>query len=418
MRNIRPLLVVSVAASLLVSACQVADNQPAVDSSAATVVVDEQQSEQELARWKVTGNSRRDTNTAISALQLGKSVAARKLLLSATQHSRPDSRASALLKQIDTSPYILFGEIFFEYTVKSGEFLSTISKRYLDDPLLFFALARYNGIENPSKINAGMKLRIPGERPEEKPEDSNADSVVSSEQAADMIDEQVTDDVDAQVASGVDEQAADDFGEPSTEMKQTEEVESEFVSDDESPAMSTLQAFYESRKYQELLDSAEPFPEDENEIQWIEDSAMTLSLGQEREGDYEAALATINQGVGLIGARDALVDTLSLLTEKNEANMLLVDALESGSQQQQFEVLKTVEEFHPSVVMENANYSTLSGLLVDQLHKDAMLAYRQQRLAEAIVLWEKVLHLDKDNELATIHKARAENLQKKLKDIN
>jgi tetratricopeptide (TPR) repeat protein len=416
MSKFRPLLAASIAASLLVSACQVADNSSMSEGSA-TGIVNASQSRQEETRWKITGNSRTDTNTAISALQVGKAEEARKLLQSATQQGRVDSRAVSLLKQIDTGPNAFFGENYFEYTVNTGEFLSTISKRFLGDPLLFFALARYNGIENPSRINAGMTIRIPGERPEEgmveADSDSNADSEsdMSSELAVteDSFEEELAGDV------ALDEELLGNVPVDEELGQVTESVE---VVDNALSRILQLQSLYESQDYQMLLDMAQTSPKDEREKFWIEDSALTLSLRQERKGNYPAALATINRGIELIGTYDSLVDSLSLVTDKNEADLLLVEALKGGSSLEQYTLLQRAEEIHPSVSAENDNYTALREQLINQFHKEAMLAFRQQRLAEAIELWEQVLDLDSNNELAIVHKARAENLQKKLKDIN
>jgi tetratricopeptide (TPR) repeat protein len=418
MRKFRPLLATPIAACLLVSACQVADNLPAKETSTPDYV-DTEQSEKEKSRWKITGNSRVDTNTAISALQVGKSVEARRLLMSATGQSRVDSRAISLLKQIDTSPSALFGEDYFEYTVNSGEFLSTISKRFLGDPLLFYALARYNGIENPSRINAGMNLRIPGERPVE--DVAGADSDIGSELSGEPM---VTEDL---VENSQEEPVAEDLAwaeshregpVADTLVEEALVQENEGLTDNSQTRIAQLQSLYESKDYQELLDAAEAFPTDENVKRWIEDSALSLSLTQERRGNYPAALSTINRGIELIGANDVLVDSLSLVTDKNEANLLIVKALKGGSSQQQYAALQRAVELHPSVSTENENFTALSEHLIEQFHKEAMLALRQQKLAEAIELWDQVLHLDSNNELAIVHKARAENLQKKLKDIN
>lgn len=420
MRKFRPLLAASIAASLLLSACQMADNS-SVKEPSATEIANASQSKRDKARWKIRGNSRVDTNTAIRALQVGKAEEARNLLVSATQQRRVDSRAVSLLKQIDTSPSALFGESYFEYTVKKGEFLSTIAKRYLGDPLLFFALARYNDIENPSRINSGTNIRIPGERPEEGLVEVGSESDISDELVVQEdsfeedllgdvpVDDELLGDVPADEKWAADGPGEEEFGRDAKPVA---------VIDSTLSRISQLQSLYEARDYQRLLDMAETSPAEEKEKFWIEDAVLTLSLRQERQGNYPAALATINRGIELIGEYDSLVDSLSLVTDKNEANLLLVEALKGGSSLQQYTLLQRAEKRHPSISYENENFTTLSEQLIHQFHKEAMLAFRQQRLAKSIELWGYVLALDSNNELAIVHKARAENLQKKLKNIN
>ena len=67
-----------------------------------------------------------------------------------------------LLAQIEKDPEVLLGSRSYLYTVKPGENLSGLASRFLGDPLLFYALARYNGLSSPESLSAGKVLRIPG----------------------------------------------------------------------------------------------------------------------------------------------------------------------------------------------------------------------------------------------------------------
>ena len=51
--------------------------------------------------------------------------------------------------------------MIFTVELAKDESLSSIAKTYLADPLLFYALARYNGIALPGKVNAGQVIKIP-----------------------------------------------------------------------------------------------------------------------------------------------------------------------------------------------------------------------------------------------------------------
>jgi len=74
----------------------------------------------------------------------------------------PDSKVGkSLLMQIDEPPESYFPTDSFPVTLKTGESLSTLSETYLHDRFQFYALARYNGIANPSRVQAGQKIRIP-----------------------------------------------------------------------------------------------------------------------------------------------------------------------------------------------------------------------------------------------------------------
>jgi hypothetical protein len=77
-----------------------------------------------------------------------------------------------LLRQIETDPKVLLGEQNYLYRVKPGETLSVLSDRFLGDPLMFYALARYNNIYAPDDTPAGRMLLIPGvpKKPVAKPQ--------------------------------------------------------------------------------------------------------------------------------------------------------------------------------------------------------------------------------------------------------
>ncbi len=73
-----------------------------------------------------------------------------------------DPRSKSLLKQIDTDPKQLLGEQNFPYTIKAGETLSMLAERFLGDKFLFYALARYNGIDAPRSAEVGRTIMVPG----------------------------------------------------------------------------------------------------------------------------------------------------------------------------------------------------------------------------------------------------------------
>ena len=82
--------------------------------------------------------------------------------------SNPDSPLAQLfMRQITEDPGTYFFGLLknkesYSYTVAQGETLSTIARSRLNDPNLFYVLARYNSIGQPNKLHAGQKITIPG----------------------------------------------------------------------------------------------------------------------------------------------------------------------------------------------------------------------------------------------------------------
>ena len=105
---------------------------------------------------------RASASHAIELLNTGQRDAARGELVAVLAAQPRNAGARRLLDQIDKDPVVLLGARSYPYRVKAGESLSALSERFLGDPLLFYALARYNGIEAPNAMGAGQLLRIPG----------------------------------------------------------------------------------------------------------------------------------------------------------------------------------------------------------------------------------------------------------------
>jgi len=108
-----------------------------------------------------------DLSLALGLLYKGDAVGARKLLVRVLKSRPGDGTAASLLRQIDTAPEALLGTESFAYTTHPDDSLSSLAERFLGDPVLFYALARYNHIETPGALEPGRVLRIPGH---EKPE--------------------------------------------------------------------------------------------------------------------------------------------------------------------------------------------------------------------------------------------------------
>lgn len=99
---------------------------------------------------------------AIELLNRGEAARARKILIAVLDKQPGDPIARSLVKQIDTDPQTLLGTRNFSYTLRPDDTLSALAQRFLGDPMLFYALARYNGIAAPGTIEPGRTIQIPG----------------------------------------------------------------------------------------------------------------------------------------------------------------------------------------------------------------------------------------------------------------
>jgi LysM repeat protein len=110
---------------------------------------------------------------AIALLNEGNPVKARKLLVDALEAQPGDMMARSLIKQIDTDPKQLLGYDNYRYTVKEGETMSSLAQKFLGDPMMAYALSRYNGLATPLAVQAGQSVLIPG-KPKPAPQAKKA----------------------------------------------------------------------------------------------------------------------------------------------------------------------------------------------------------------------------------------------------
>ena len=99
---------------------------------------------------------------AVEFLNRGDEAHARVELVQALADQPAHAAARSLLGQIDVSPKTLLGEQSYAYVVKPGDTISGLADRLLGDRLMFYALAKYNGLKTPTDLAVGRVLRIPG----------------------------------------------------------------------------------------------------------------------------------------------------------------------------------------------------------------------------------------------------------------
>ncbi|MDP3747875.1 MAG: LysM domain-containing protein [Phenylobacterium sp.] len=106
--------------------------------------------------------ARERQNRAVELLGTGQGVLARAELLAVLAEQPGNAVARKLLDQIDRDPRELLGEKHYVYKVRPGDSMSSLADRLLGDSLMFYGLARYNNITDPSQMSVGQTLLIPG----------------------------------------------------------------------------------------------------------------------------------------------------------------------------------------------------------------------------------------------------------------
>ena len=324
---------------------------------------------------KDTLTTQEHIQNGIKYLQVGEEQNAKQELKLALLQEPANSTAVGLLNQINTPATKYFeGESSFPYTTGSGDSLSTIAKKFLNDPLKFYILAKFNDIDNPSRLQAGQTIKIPGRNP------------VS-------------------------------FQKQPIKPEKIEPSEEEIT-------YALAKKYYDAGKYQETIDLLERFVQ-QNSKDLKSRDLLVLSYTQ-----YANSLA---EKANLLEAQTVLEKALSMqpknlklkqqlenIENRREADRLYqrgVEALQAGNEDKAYEDFKKVLVLSPKHTLAKKQIIKLKADVIETYHKQAMQLYRRQQLDEAIVVWNKVLELDPDHELAKLYRARAIELKEKLKKL-
>jgi LysM repeat protein len=99
--------------------------------------------------------------TALDLLGAGKQADAKAELEAALAKSPKHATALALMKQIEADPADLLGAESDTYVVQAGDTMSGLAQRFTGDPLMFYALSRYNNLAAPNALAVGRTIKVP-----------------------------------------------------------------------------------------------------------------------------------------------------------------------------------------------------------------------------------------------------------------
>ncbi len=313
---------------------------------------------------------------AVQYLQVGDEAQARDDLQKALRLEPGNRIATNLMHQIDADAVKELGKENFEYQIENGDSLSRVAQKFLRDPLKFHILAKYNGIDNPSRLQVGQTIRVPGKKPAPvlaakpvEPPKVNADPKYAK--AKKLFDQ-------------------------SKFEKAITLLESE---------VGDMDAQVENQQMQELL-----------VLSYV---AQADVLHQAR--DLAGAQELLQKAVILQPTNSALSKRLDQVMSELEAERLYqngVQAIAAGAPEQAAEAFRQALQRDPGHALAQQKLDEIKPELVEFYYKDAMMAYRRQELDEAIQGWDKVLALDPQHENAKLYRARAVELKERLQKFS
>jgi len=311
------------------------------------------------------------------------------------------SSVKRLIEQINTDPSEYFPKDYFTVELKSGASLSTLAKKYLGSALRFYALAKYNNISNPSRVNIGQQIKIPATqlarmvRDKQKVEDEKALAAID-DSAQEMPEEELPmadDTMEAKVDEGVaiiEESANEEAAAIEEFVPEVEEI----VVSAES-LIEDIRGLNESGDFSEAMLKAEELKK----------------FGELTPASEELLLSTV------LGYADQMK-----ATDKTVASKYYFEAAEMYLENE--DQFAAFENFKQASELDLENNAAMEEMLVlqkdisDKYHREASTAFRRQELDLAIATWDKVLAVNPDHSNAQLYRAQAIELKERLEKIN
>ncbi|MEW8659349.1 MAG: tetratricopeptide repeat protein [Candidatus Thiodiazotropha endolucinida] len=375
---------------------------------------------------------------ALQQLEQGDYENARLQLAWALQEKPTLQIATNLLEQMDADPIDYLGMKSFFYDVEPGDSLSIIAKKFLNDPLKFVILARYNKLENPSKLAPGQRIRVPGVMPERKkpkpkpktPPPEPAPVVQEIPEPAPDEETTVTPDlmtgevqIDAPSPTMPEEQAPLESEEP-LQPPVEQAVEEQPAAMTAEEALSTAMGLHAEGNLSAAIYLLE------NEISQLPNAQELPKLlaGYYNEhadqlinrGDLDNARTILEKLIILDSSDDAAINKLILVEDKIEAQNLMRTAQDqqtAGNLEEAYQTYNQVLTYDPDNSAAQASQLSIRDKLTDSYHRRAMQLFRKQELDEAIAFWNKILALNPNHSLAPGYKARALEMKQQLQKI-
>lgn len=334
---------------------------------------------------------------ALVHLQNGNEDEAKWALEQALKLSPNNKIAKNLMNQIKVDAINELGIASFEYKIQAGDSLSKLAKVYLNDPLKFYLLAKYNDISNPGHLVTGRTINIPGV----KPEVTMVETVPSTLKKVESSTVSVN----------------------SESPKTTDKIEIEEVNVD----LSLISKATESYKQSDY----------ENVVSLLEDSILIANLNSDAirllvSSYYEISQSYIKEGNNQ-EAKYILLKAAEVEPDNAKVNMALIDmdetseiesfyekslnSLKEGNVVEANEYVLKVLELNPYHKRAQELRKEITVKLIPHYYKHALMAQRKQKLDEAIELWDEVLALDENNENAKIYRNKALSLKMKLEQF-
>ena len=321
-------------------------------------------------------STREHIQNAMSALQTGQEANAKKMLDNVVRQDPQNKIARSLLAQIQIDPAKYFGSSeSFNYILQPGDTLSSIAQHFLNEPLKFHILARFNGIADPSRLAPGRVIKIPGKNPSNVPVPVAADNTHRDDSARGVSDSR----------------------------------------------MQQARRLYDAGKYQQAIEAMGGSAPGNNEARDLLVLAYTKYAEELAENENLIdAQSVLENALSIQPGNDKLRKQLKYVQKQREVARLYKAGSEfmgAGDNDKALEAFTALLKLDPKHDMAKQHIASMNAVSVEAIHKDAMIEYGKQNLDQAIALWDRLLALSPTHANAKLYRARAVDLKFRLQKL-
>jgi tetratricopeptide (TPR) repeat protein len=307
--------------------------------------------------------------------------------------------ARNLVEQISTDSSQYFPSENFKVNLTSGTSLSTLAKKYLGSALKFYALAKYNNISNPSRVNIGQEIKIPLTQLARAQRDiDDSSELVTLEETNEIS-------VDALAMT---EKATDATN---TANDVLDDGTVSVVLTENAPVLPDVIPSVPQETAESTLNELQKLTQNNDYTAAIEKVTQLKTFGQFSTLGRELAIATY------IGRAKEISETDNILAATYYAQVGKLNLVDE-------ETFAAFENFRMATDLDENNDQAMEEMLVlqkeiaDKYHREASSAFRRQELDQAIEKWDMVLTVNPDHSSAKLYRAQALELKEKLNSIN
>ncbi len=306
----------------------------------------------------------------IRFLKLGTVDHAKSEFEAALKKQADNATAQKLLRQIELMPNEYFKDkpVIKAITAQPGDTFSTLAAKYLDDPLEFHILARFNDLESSKELTVGKIIKIPSIVPVKKPE------IIPS--------------------------------------KPAKVVNVEY---------NLAKKYYDQGRYQSAIAVLEPRVQAQKDDMQSRDLLVLTytkyAFNLVDKANLLEAQTVLEKAVVIQPENRQLKSQLDIIEKQRNADRHYSKGLESlkvGNKEQALDSFNQAIKLQPGHELAQKQVENLQANVIDNLHKKAMVLYSNQELDEAIMNWDKVLKLNPEHELAKLYRQRAVELKERL----